>query len=166
MSLIDDLEKIQQANDADVESISEFDPQETGPSNFDIENILAVDMRTKVQTTPLVKKFYSFARYWQHSSIELIWLDPYIAGEIYRMEMVAQMINNDFGVGGALEGFDTDRAHCVLFAVDDLSAPYQRAYFLSNAQDDELKVVDAGSEITKYQNIAEYIAYWKLVIES
>ena len=152
------LTRIETITRNDVDAVREFGPLEIGPTGRSVEDLLCVDGTTRVAASPQVREFYAYALWWTFSSVELEWLDPGDLAGIMERPRIEEMLRKDTRDGTvALAGMN--EGNTVLFSVDDVDAPFDRAYFVF-LDDPEPAVVYAGSEVSVHRDLLEYLEGW------
>ncbi|SEE12287.1 hypothetical protein [Ruania alba] len=158
MRLVTLLEQIELINRDDLDAAMEFGPLELGPRGITVHELLCVDGRSRVATSPQVAEFYAYALWWKHCSVELEWCDPQHSAELVAQPPVRQMITADIAHQDLqIPGLAPSTA--VLFALDNRESPFERAYFVFDIS--EPRVVHAGSEISVFDDLTGYLESWR-----
>ena len=160
MTVPDLLSQIEYLNSQDGTSAAEFGPQKINERGVSIDELLAADRQTQHKATREIREFYSYGIGWKHCGVELYWLDPRALAEVYKLPAVAATIESDIS-GVFREQKDVDTSSLVLFAVDDLSSVFQRAYFCFQTNGKEPTIYDCGSEIHEFSDMEGYLEFWR-----
>lgn len=153
------LEEIERLNRNDSEAAAEFGPLKLGPRGIEIHELVCVDGHTTVTSSPQIREFYAYATWWRHCSVQLEWCDPHTAREWNDHGPVREMIVSDT-TPRALTPAGLTPSSTVLFALDDLDAPFDRAYFAFDGRA-EPQVIYAGSEISIFDDLIGYLESWQ-----
>ena len=157
--IADILTELENINKNDLDAIREFGALEMGPKGRSVETLLCADGVTTVKTSPQLREFYSYALWWKLSSVELEWINPEELADILRHPPIEEMVLQDTR-GGRIQLEGMNERNSVLFSVDNLQAPFDRAYFVFLGKP-EPAVVYAGSEVSVYDDLMEYLESWK-----
>lgn len=127
-----------------------------------VDSLLCVDGATWFDAPPDIAEFCAYGTPWSLCTIQLEWPDISKMPALLATPRIAELIDADFDRGLLLVD-EATKANSVLFAYDDLNAIFQRAYIVFT---DPLNyfVLDAGSEIARYDTIGDYLAFWKDVV--
>ncbi|SOD62879.1 hypothetical protein SAMN06297387_10842 [Streptomyces zhaozhouensis] len=153
------LEQIERLNRDDSEAAAEFGPLMLGPRGVEIDELVCVDGRTTVTSSPQIREFYAYATWWRHCSVRLEWRDPHTTREWNGHGPVREMIVSDTAPG-FLTPAGLTPSSTVLFALDDQDAPFERAYFTFDGRA-EPQVVYAGSEVSVFDDLTGYLESWR-----
>lgn len=158
MTIVDILTQIEKINRDDVEAAAEFGPLEMGPRGAAVSDLLCVDGKTHVAASPQIREFYEYSLWWRLCSVELEWCNPFKLEELMIKPAIRDMVEGDFDRKNiSVDGMIVSNS--VLFSLDNRDSPFDRAYFVFGSAP-EPRIVYAGSEVTVFENIQEYLESW------
>ena len=160
MSITDLLAEIQTLNApyCDAESQSAKPGKSAGP----VERLLCADGSTWIEAPEDIQEFYQFGSPWSLCSVEQVWLSAAEMPDLLKNPNISELLCSDFDKGLLL--FEpAKKNNSVLFAYDYLPSIFQRAYFVF-PEPRSYFVLDAGSEIVRYENIEAYLTFWRDVV--
>ncbi|MEO1495112.1 MAG: hypothetical protein AAFV19_23460 [Pseudomonadota bacterium] len=156
MTITELLDAFKARNDAEDAYIREFGPQRLGPSG-DVSEVLCIDGKTRRPTSPMMKEFYRYARWWRFDAVLHHWIDPVDVAELMKTGHVPNLIANDCDEYGALMVVKDPMTVASIFLIDDPQAVYNRCYFVFDTGRTEPRIITAGAEVHVFKSLQDYL---------